>query len=234
MDLDTSALVAKVNPQSIIGIKLGSPQNKNYSKSKDFQFEPNTEREFDDEDGFLDQDFLVDAKVSSSIGSISDSNVDYSTVNDPEYRRITFNESSLSNDHTDYHFSNYNIELNQYCETEVTDLIDDTILHDKSYPHVLLNPNSDNRNEHVLKYQNLVSSATSIDDKLITPESVLEGNSELDTQDQTDYTVLNELLSISEDIEPHFIASSFTNSENKFESKENQLDSSDMGIENTW
>lgn len=240
MDLDTSTLVAKVNAQSLLNIKLGGNQNKNYSKNKNYPFDSNIENEFDNEDEFLDQDYIVDPKTTSSVETLPETNADFAATGDTDFRRINFNESSLSGDQTDYPFDNYNIELNQYCETEVTDLIDDSILNDKDYRHVLLHPNENiSRNEHVLKYQNLVSSASSVGAELISPESILEENSELNnSQEQPDYNALNEFLNIPltehEDIEPHFIAGPFTSSEDKLDSKEDHIDSSEMGIENTW
>lgn len=234
MDLGTSgALVAEVNSQLI------GNRSENYSKNQNFPYEPNTEHEFENEDGFLEQDFIIDSKITSSVNSVSDANEEFS-IGDSNFRNINFNDSNFSGDPVDYPFTTCNIELNQYCETEVADLIDDNILNDKDYNHVLLNSNENiNQNEDALKYDDSATDAASASAVVITPDSILEENSGLvHAEDQTDYTALNELIDFplneSEDIGPHFIAGSFSSSVDKLDSKKDQIDSSDMGIENTW
>ncbi|XP_065212556.1 ubiquitin carboxyl-terminal hydrolase 4-like [Planococcus citri] len=238
MDLGTSgALVAEVNSQLID--RLGSSRSENYTKNQNFQFESSTENEFGNEDEFLEQDYVIDSKITSTVNSVSDANEEFS-VGDSNFRHINFGDSNFSNDSVDYPFPTCNIELNQYCETEVADLIDDNILNDKGYNHVLLNPSENiNPDEDALKYDNLGTDVSSASNSIITADTILEENSELvHSGDQNDFNALNDFLSIplseTEDIGPHFIAGSFSNSGDKLDSNKNQGDSSDMGIENTW
>ncbi len=234
MDLDTSAFVAEVNSSSLLKSKLD--QNINFLENDSIPYQPTNGDVFEEENGYLERDYLVaspdiSANICDSSNSRPDSTVELTAD-------LNFSSARLNDiDTNSEYFADSTLEVNQYCITDECDSVDGIV--GKNCGHIAFTGADICRDNDVSKYQNVVTSITSTPPELINPGSILEANSHLlNEQDKADFAALelDDYLSLTKDIEPHFIVGSFSNyNENlKHNLEESQIDPGDMGIENTW
>lgn len=238
MDLDTSALVAKVNSQSLLN-KLDTDPNINYIESDSISIQSADGDTFEHENNYLDQeDYVIESpeaclnnnNICAASPSCPDSTVEISS--DLNLAKAKLNGT----DQTDY-FSDCDFKTSQYFKSNECNADSSSIIEKDC--HQLLFEKEVNNREDVLNYQQIISNASpSSSADFISPESILEAGSELlDVPDKSDLSGLefDEYL-LTKDIEPHFIVGNYSNcnEKDKHNLNENNIDTGDMGIENAW
>lgn len=237
MDLDTSALVAKVNSRSLLN-NLDTDPNINYLESDNVSIQSADGDAFENDNNYLDQeDYVIESpeaclsnNICASSPSCPDSTVEISS--DLNLSRAKFH----CTDQSDY-FADCDFKTNEYFKSSECNVDSSCIVEENR--HQLLYEKEVNNREDVLNYQQIISngSPTSSAD-FISPESILETNSELlDVPDKSELSGLEfEEYLLTKDIGPHFIVENYSNYNEKVEHNlnENNIDTGDMGIENSW
>lgn len=238
MDLDTSALVAKVNSQSLLN-KLDTDPNINYIESDNISIQSADGDTFEHESNYLDQeDYVIESpeaclsnnNICAASPSCPDSTVEISS--DLNLAKAKINGTGQSDYFDDCDFKTSPYFKSNECSVDSSSIVE------KDCHQLLFEKEVTNR-EDVLNYQQIISNAspTSSAD-FISPESILEAGSELlDVPDKSDLSGLElEDYLLTKDIGPHFIVGDYSNcnEKDKHNSNENNIDTGDMGIENAW
>lgn len=235
MDLDTSALVAKVNSQSLLN-KLDTDPNINYIESDNISIQSADGDAFEHESNYLDpEDYSIESpeacsnhnNICTTSPSCPDSTVEISSDLNLATAKINGSDQSDYFDACDFKTSPY-FKSNE-CN------VDSSSIGEKDC-QLLFEKEVTNR-EDVLNYQQIISNASpSSSADFISPESILEAGSVLlDVPDKSDLSGLEfDDYLLSKDVEPHFIVGNFSSEKDKHNLNENNIDTGDMGIENAW